>query len=117
MIKQFKPKIYGFMHIAIMNNWQEVLVELLEQLTVYGLLEHTEEICFGTNCVNEKPFIERLSDNPKFNHFCHYPEKKIGENGTIKHLWDELRGFLRYARVCSQALSALAQQRIQIRFA
>ncbi len=46
----------------------------------------------------------------------HFQQRLTGKL-TIKHLWEELRGFLYFARVCVRTLRALDQQRIQIRWA
>jgi len=46
----------------------------------------------------------------------HFQQRLSGKI-TIKHLWEDLRGFLSFAHVCVQTLRALDQQRIQIRLA
>ena len=46
----------------------------------------------------------------------HFQQRLTGKL-TIKHLWEELCGFLYFARVCTRTLRALDQQRIQIRLA
>lgn len=72
-------KIYGFIHIGVMNGWQEIIEDEMRSIHNSGLFAATNTIFVGIS--GEKvliPFGTKLA--------IHNPELEEGENETIKFL-------------------------------
>jgi len=82
--KQGKPKIYGFMHIATMNNWKDVVNELMDFTKKNGLFDKTSlltQVVIGPErfLIKKRKKIKVVSFGPKLDQY-EYP--------TLLTLWE-----------------------------
>ena len=66
-------KIYGFIHIYTVNNWQEIIEEQFLKMNKSGLLDKTERIFVGING-GDGQWINSLDDKVKVLYQFHKPE-------------------------------------------
>jgi len=78
-LKKKTSDIYGFIHIGVMNDWQQILQNEMEAIHASGLFQETNTIFVGIS--GEKVSIPRGTKLA-----VHNPTLKAGENETIKFL-------------------------------
>lgn len=77
--KPHDPKIYGFIHVGVMNDWERILNEEIEALQSSELMMHTEEIYVGVS--GEKIKVPHGMKLGVWN-----PRIEEGENETMKFI-------------------------------
>lgn len=85
--------IYGFIHIGIMNNYKEILIDQLKSIKRYGLEKATKNVYLGSSghiSAEQKIEIEKLVSSILTHTNVNYEVKNMkledGENETIKFL-------------------------------
>ena len=86
-LKSLVPKIYGFMHIATINNWKDITKELISFIKGDGLLKRTmilSQVVIGPEhyLIKKNKKIKVISFGSKLNQW-EYP--------TLKTLWEKCR--------------------------
>lgn len=88
-MQECKPKIKGFIHVFMVNHWQELLVNQLKLMKKSGLLKASESITvipIGSNATGYVYDLDNILSRfgrKKFNAFYGYPDGSVGEIITL----------------------------------
>jgi len=92
LIKKGKPKILGFMHIATMNHWEEIVEELVYYIDGNGLLSNTNQllqVTVGPEHKAEMPKYGSLNKKrKKIKRFSAGFDLRQYEYPTLNRLWE-----------------------------
>ena len=92
LIKNDKPRIYGFMHIATMNHWEDIVEELMYYINNNGLLDATDylyQVAVGPEHKDLKPEYRSLNKKrKKRKRFSAGFNLRQYEYPTLNKLWE-----------------------------